>query len=230
MPEVRFWCLQTVEEILNHKYEALTQSERAGLQNWLITLVCQASVMHQQVFLQNKLAQVYALLMRHEYPEQWQTPLTALLQHLEAGEHVIVMFLRVLRALDAEIINPECHRNASDAAVAMRVKDAIRLQCMQDIARAWYVIVEHLHASNVAVVKECLLTMSSYITWIDLELVANDQVLHALYTLLLADHFVPEVCACITALVQKKMEPRPKTALISGIILLPTIEQVTSQP
>jgi hypothetical protein len=127
--EVRFWCLQSIEEILNHKYEILNVSERQGLQNWLVHVACQnTNLMGGHVFLQNKLAQVYAILIRHEYPEQWEAPFTSLLCNLQMGEEVIAMFLRVLRAVDAEIINAECHRSAADAGVAMRVKDALREQ------------------------------------------------------------------------------------------------------
>ena len=138
VPEVRFWCLQTLEELLNYKYAALNESERAGLRHWLVLVACQGGgVGSAAPFLANKLAQVYALLMRQEYPEQWPDAMQALLRNLEAGEDVVWMFIRVLRAVDVEIINVECHRGPADAGVAMRVKDAMRAQCLTDVARAW---------------------------------------------------------------------------------------------
>ena len=73
--------------------------------------------------------------MRQEYPEQWPDAMQALLRNLEAGEDVVWMFIRVLRAVDVEIINVECHRGPADAGVAMRVKDAMRAQCLTDVAR-----------------------------------------------------------------------------------------------
>jgi len=225
VPEVRFWCLQTVEEMLNHSYEVLEDAERAGLQNWLVALACQpTSSIRGQTFLQNKLAQVYALLIRHEYPEQWQVPFTSLLCNLQMGEDVINMFLRVMRAVDAEIINPECHRRGADAAVAMRIKDALREQCIADVASSWYVIMHEFHVSNPALVKECLQSMAPYISWVDVQLVVNEQFVTAFYSLLAKDGFVQEVSACLTEVVLKKMDPGPKAELISTVFHKPTIE------
>ena len=193
VPEVRFWCLQTIEEILNYKYATLSPSERTGLQQWLSNLACCATTSAAgHAFLHNKLAQVYAILIRHDYCEHWLTPFTALLNHLQMGEDVIAMFLRVLRAVDAEIINAECHRSPADAGVAMRVKDSLREQCIGDIAAAWYLILHEFHQSNIALVKECLACMALFINWIDVQLIVNDKFVPAFYSLLDKDEFVQE--------------------------------------
>jgi exportin-T len=223
--EVRFWCLQAVEEQLLHHYSALEDSARAGLRTWLQTLACQnPGLLRGQGYLANKLAQVYALLMRHEYPNLWPHALTALLSHLQMGEDVIDMFLRVLRAVDAEIINVECHGSASDAGVAMRVKDGMRLQCMSDIAGAWYLILQTFHQTRAGLVQDCLRSMAAFIPWLDIHLIVNDKFVPALYSLLEKDEFVEEVAACLTEIVLKKMEPAAKRALISSVIDLGTLQ------
>jgi hypothetical protein len=228
--EVRFWCLQAVEELLLHQYEALEDMARAGLRAWLQTLACQnPALLRGQGYLANKVAQVYALLMRHEYPDLWPHALTALLSHLQMGEDVIDMFLRVLRAVDAEIINVECHRSPRDAGVAMRVKDAMRLQCMSDIAGAWYLILQTFHETRAGLVKDCLQSMAPFITWLDIHLIVNDKFIPALYTLLEKDEFVEEVAACLTEIVLKKMEPPAKCALICSVIHQPTLQSCLSR-
>ena len=154
VPEVRFWCLQTLEELLNYKYAALNESERVGLRHWLVLVACQGGgVGSAAPFLANKLAQVYALLMRQEYPEQWPDAMQALLRNLEAGEDVVWMFIRVLRAVDVEIINVECHRGPADAGVAMRVKDAMRAQCTSTLPQT---------ASTIRQTASCLTTQSTW--------------------------------------------------------------------
>lgn len=167
--------------------------------------------------------------MRHEYPNLWPGAVTALLSHLEMGEDVIDMFLRVLRAVDAEIMNPECHRSPSDAGVAMRVKDGMRLQCLSQVAAAWYLILETFHSTSAGLVKDCLLCMAPFINWLDIHLIVNDKFVPALYSLLEKDEFVEEVAACLTEIVLKKMEPGAKCALICSVIHEPTLHACLSR-
>jgi hypothetical protein len=63
-------------------------------------------------------------------------------------------------------------RSPADSAVSMRVKDALREQCITDIAAACFTILESYHASHPALGKACLGVLAKYIPWIDIGLVA----------------------------------------------------------
>lgn len=60
-------------------------------------------------------------MVRNEYPEHWEEAITTLLVALNLGQGLVDMFLRILDAIDEEIINMEFHRSPSDTAVSMKV-------------------------------------------------------------------------------------------------------------
>lgn len=61
------------------------------------------------------------LQVRSEYPDNWKEAITILLHSLNIGQSMVDMFLRILDALDEEIINSEFHRSPTDAAISMKV-------------------------------------------------------------------------------------------------------------
>ena len=86
-------------------------------------------------FIKNKLAQVTALLVRHEYPSRWPTFFHDLVALLASGGPAAPdVFCRVLDAVDDEIISTgdtlRPHGAAGDpthaVAPSVRVKDALR--------------------------------------------------------------------------------------------------------
>lgn len=61
--------------------------------------------------IKNKYAQIMALLMRAEYPDQWPTFFRDLMGILNgAGPHVVDVFLRIIKSVDDEVISHELHR------------------------------------------------------------------------------------------------------------------------
>ena len=63
-------------------------------------------------------------------------------------------------------------RSSVVAQVAARIKDGMRDQCMAAIVDAWHSILL-LHDTAATLVESCLKTISLYISWIDITLVAN---------------------------------------------------------
>eukprot|EP00960_Hanusia_phi_P061273 764794-Hanusia_phi.AAC.4 len=212
--------------VQQHRYATLSDQDRDEVKKFLVSWIletCPAGP-PQPPFLLNKVAQIYAILVRNDYPEQWPDALTILLSALNSGVTVIDMFLRVQDAVDAEIINSEFHRSPADAAVSMRVKDALRLQCLNEMASAWYVILREFYQSEPGLVKYCLSSISRYIHWIDIGLIMNDKFVPAFYALLENDVFVEEAAMCLTEMVLKKMEPVQKIHHIHSLVNKPFIE------
>lgn len=109
---------------------------------------------HRAVIL-NKFAQVCGLVIANDFPERWPSAFSELLRALSGGRGSVDIFLRVLLALDVDVVDQAQHRSPIDAAVAMRVvrgvrggtahtsqKDGMRSTCMPEVVSALRQIIQ----------------------------------------------------------------------------------------
>ncbi|PKU85889.1 exportin-T isoform X2 [Dendrobium catenatum] len=218
---VQFWCLQSLHDVIRLSYSALDDLPllRASLLSLFSDRLFPSS---SPPFLKNKLAQALAALIRLEYPSPWPSPFLHLLSLLPSPA-AVDMFSRLLTALDDDLISQDYHLSSDDVAAATRVKDAMRLQCVPQIAHAWFDIVSLYRSSDPALAAATLDAMRRYIVWIDISLVANDAFLPLLFDLILS-HNTPEPlrassAGCVLAVVSKRMEPHSKLNLLRSLQL-----------
>eukprot|EP01018_Ginkgo_biloba_P004887 Gb_29796 [translate_table: standard] len=231
-PEVQFWCLQTLEEIVRLRYASMDPQERLFIQNSVMSIICMEGIenpLTQQgpsggsgaerpVFVKNKLAQIFVILVFMDYPSRWPTVFLDLLSSLSKGPTVVDMFCRILNSLDDELISLDYPRNSEEITIAARVKDAMRQQCVPQIARAWYDLVVLYKDLRPLLAASLLDTMQRYVTWIDIGLVANDSFIPMLFEFLLSDQRSLELrcsaASCVLAIVSKRMDPQSKMSLL----------------
>ncbi|KAK8969724.1 Exportin-T [Platanthera guangdongensis] len=224
---VQFWCLQSLYDAIRLSYSSLCADDdilpllRASLLSLFSTSPLPCS---SPAFLKNKLAQVLAALIRFEYPSPWTSPFLHLLSHLPSGGSAAVdMFSRFLIALDDNLISQDYHLSPDDVAAAARVKDAMRLQCVPQIAHTWFDIVSLYRSSDPSLAATTLDTMSRYIAWIDIGLVANDAFLPLLFDLILSpatpEPLLAASAGCVLAVVSKRMDPQLKLNLLGSLRL-----------
>lgn len=131
------------------------------------------------------------------------------------------MFSRLLAALDDDIISQDYRRSPNDVALATRVKDAMRLQCIPQIARAWFDIVSLYLSSDPDLTVGVFDAMRRYIAWIDIGLVANDAFLAFLFDLILSPATLERLRAaaagCVVSMLFKGMDPRSKLNLLHSL-------------
>ncbi|KAH0455515.1 hypothetical protein IEQ34_015547 [Dendrobium chrysotoxum] len=218
---VQFWCLQSLHDVIRLSYSALDDLPllRASLLSLFSDRLFPSS---SPPFLKNKLAQALAALIRLEYPSPWPSPFLHLLSLLPSPA-AVDMFSRLLTALDDDLISQDYHLSFDDVAAATRVKDAMRLQCVPQIAHAWFDIVSLYRSSDPALAAATLDAMRRYIVWIDINLVANDAFLTLLFDLILS-HNTPEPlrassAGCVLAVVSKRMESHSKLNLLRSLQL-----------
>ncbi|XP_020593420.1 exportin-T-like isoform X1 [Phalaenopsis equestris] len=218
---VQFWCLQSLHDVIRLSYSSLDDLPllRASLLSFLSDLSFLAS---SPPFLKNKLAQALAALIRLEYPSLWPSPFLHILSLLPSPA-AVDMFSRLLTALDDDLISQDYHLSSDDVAAATRVKDAMRLQCIPQIARAWFDIASLYRSSDPGLAASTLDTMRRYVVWIDIGLVANDVFLPLLFDLILS-HITPEPlraasAGCVLAVVSKRMDPHSKLNLLRSLQL-----------
>ncbi|KAM0952505.1 putative armadillo-like helical, exportin-1/Importin-beta, exportin-T [Dioscorea sansibarensis] len=212
---VRFWLLSALHEAVL----SLPPSELPFFLSSLPALVsCLSS---SRPFIKNKLSQCLSTLITLHYPHSWPTPFVDLLHRLADGPHAVDMFLRLLSSLDDDLLSQDYPRDAAATAAASRVKDAMRLQCVPQIARAWFEVISLYRASEPWLSASALDVARRYTPWIDIGLVANDVFLQLLFELVESsdEQLRSAAAACLLAIVAKRMDPRPKLALLRSLQL-----------
>jgi exportin-T len=74
----------------------------------------------------------------------------------QAGPALSDMFARVLVVLDDDLLSQDYPRSPAELADAMRVKDAIRTQCVSQIVRHWFDTVNSYRVSEPSVAATVL--------------------------------------------------------------------------
>ncbi|CAA0331378.1 unnamed protein product [Arabidopsis thaliana] len=227
--QVQFWCLQTLQDVLRVKYGSMSLDEQSYVRKSVFSMACLEVIDNENAgrvvegppFVKNKLAQVLATLIYYEYPLIWSSVFLDFMLHLCKGAVVIDMFCRVLNALDDELISLDYPRTPEEISVAARVKDAMRQQCVPQIARAWYDIVSMYKNSDPDLSATVLDCMRRFVSWIDIGLVANDAFVPLLFELILSDGLSEQVrgaaAGCVLAMVSKRMDPQSKLPLLQTL-------------
>jgi exportin-T len=180
-----------------------------------------ARILEAPAFIKNKLAQVLVTLIYFEYPLIWPSVFINFLPNLNKGATVIDMFCRILNSLDDELISLDYPRSQEDVAIAAKVKDAMREQCIAQMVRAWYDIISMYRNSDPELCANVLDSMRRYIAWIDIGLIVNDAFIRLLFDLMLANGLDEQLrgaaASCVLAVVSKRMEPRSKLTLLQSL-------------
>jgi Exportin 1-like protein len=147
-------------------------------------------------FVANKAAQLFAHLAGRLYPANlWSTCFQDMLNASAQGAQQTAMFLRIMLALDQDIIALDVPRNDAEARRSMALKDALRERDIASITQAWTQIVEQ-HASSAQateLAQSCLAAVQRYADWVDIHLIASERFVHKLLALLQGAMAIPHV-------------------------------------
>ncbi|XVE88621.1 hypothetical protein DITRI_Ditri19aG0084300 [Diplodiscus trichospermus] len=226
--QVQFLCLQTLHEAIRVKYGSMSLEEKNFIRKSVFSMACfegiddkMCAVLESPAFIKNKLAQLLVTLICFEYPLIWSSVFVDLLPHLSKGTVVIDMFSRVLNALDDEFISLDYLRTPEEVAVAGRVKDAMRKQCVTQIVRACYDIVSMYRNSDPDICATVLDCVRRYVSWIDIGLIVNDAFILLLFELILVDGLSERLrgaaIGCVLAVVSKRMDALSKLSLLKSL-------------
>ncbi|KAL0051899.1 hypothetical protein WJX82_004175 [Trebouxia sp. C0006] len=215
--EVRFWCLQTLHEVLITRYDQLDSNV---VKQAVLSWVRNTNVEHQMPpFLRNKVAQVIVALVQNEYPHKWPSFWTDLLGMLAEGPGVVDMFCRILIAIDDDVISLDIARTQEGIKRSMQLKDAMRETCLTDLSEAWYNLLTAYQSANPDLAAAVLNTVERYVNWIDVALVVNERFIPLLFTLLSSPSETLKGAAAdvLTEIISKRMEPQNKLGLIQQL-------------
>ncbi|KAM7367426.1 hypothetical protein PAMP_015328 [Pampus punctatissimus] len=177
---------------------------RETLMKWLQFQLMNAQP--EKPFIRNKAAQVFALTFVMEYLTLWPKFFFDILSLVGLNPHGVDVYLRTLMAIDAE----ETRRNTL-------IKDTMREQCIPNLVESWFQILQTYQQSHPELTCQCLEVVGAYVSWIDLNLIANDQFVNLLLSQMSVEELREEACDCLFEIINKGMDPMDKTKLVESL-------------
>jgi len=240
--EPKFFALTTLQEALGARAGCPCQlgveecqQVRQALGPWLSV----EQLKEQPAFVRTKMAVLVGLLVKQDYPLRWPTAFQEILGLAQQGSVMIEFFLRCLDAVDEDIVSFHVDRTQEEVDRNMAVKDHVR--ATSDIGDAVSFLCQTVQAwlsrspgpGNQHISSElatsCLTTLGKYVGWIDINLIANEQVLTVLFQCATnsIDTQVSEASlGCVYELVSKGMDKLAKLQLLQSLQLQDLLAKV----
>uniref|UniRef100_A0A803TJA3 Exportin-T n=1 Tax=Anolis carolinensis TaxID=28377 RepID=A0A803TJA3_ANOCA len=216
---IKFFCFQVLEHQIKYKYSQLTEVQHQLIRETLITWL-QAQLLHSQsekTFIRNKAAQVFALLFVTEYLTKWPKFFFDVLSVVGLNPRGVDLYLRILMAVDAELVDRDVVHTLEEARRNTLLKDSMREQCIPSLVESWYQILQTYQYTNSELTCQCLEVIGAYVSWIDLSLIANERFINMVLGHMSIEVLREEACDCLFEIVNKGMDPIDKTKLVETL-------------
>uniref|UniRef100_A0A3B4DM72 Exportin-T n=1 Tax=Pygocentrus nattereri TaxID=42514 RepID=A0A3B4DM72_PYGNA len=216
---VKFFCFQVLEHQIKYRHGSLTGAQqqliRETLMKWLQLQLM--STQSEKPFIKNKAAQVFALTFIMEYLTVWPKFFFDLLSLVGLSPHGLDIYLRTLMAIDAEVVDRDILHSPEETRRNTLIKDSMRENCIPALVESWYQILQTYQQSNSELTCQCLEVVGAYVSWIDLNLIANDRFVNLLLSHMSVEELREEACDCLFEIVNKGMDPVDKTKLVESL-------------
>uniref|UniRef100_A0A671SEV1 Exportin-T n=1 Tax=Sinocyclocheilus anshuiensis TaxID=1608454 RepID=A0A671SEV1_9TELE len=216
---VKFFCFQVLEHQIKFRHESLTAAQqqliRETLMKWL-----QAQLMNvhpEKPFIRNKAAQVLALTFVMEFLTLWPKFFFDILNLVGLNSNGVDIYLRTLMAIDAEVVDRDILHSSEETRRNILIKDTMREQCIPALVESWFQILQTYQHTHSELTCQCLEVVGAYVSWIDLNLIANDRFVNLLLSHMSIEELREEACDCLFEIINKGMEPVDKTKLVETL-------------
>ncbi|KAK9975519.1 hypothetical protein ABG768_020773 [Culter alburnus] len=216
---VKFFCFQVLEHQIKFRHASLSAAQqqliRETLMKWL-----QGQLMNvhpEKPFIRNKAAQVLALTFVMEYLTLWPKFFFDILALVGLNPNGVDIYLRMLMAIDAEVVDRDILHSPEETRRNTLIKDGMREQCIPALVESWFQILQTYQHTHSELTCQCLEVVGAYVSWIDLNLIANDRFVNLLLSHMSMEELREEACDCLFEIVNKGMDPVDKTKLVESL-------------
>ncbi|KAF0028723.1 hypothetical protein F2P81_017828 [Scophthalmus maximus] len=216
---VKFFCFQVLEHQIKFRHGGLSAAQQQLIRETLMKwLQCQLmSAQPEKPFIRNKAAQVFALTFIMEYLTLWPKFFFDVLTLVGLNPHGVDIYLRTLMAIDGEVVDRDILHSPEETRRNTLIKDAMREQCIPSLVESWFQILQTYQRSHPELTCQCLEVVGAFVSWIDLNLIANDRFVNVLLSQMSVDELREEACDCLFEIINKGMDPVDKTKLVESL-------------
>lgn len=246
---VRLVCLEVVNNAVQTQRLDQQSSEyvRDRLMGYIRQWYTPGSTDLDSASIQNKLTQTVTYLFTSLYASEWSSFFDDFRSLAGDASSIgtsnpaaTVMYLRIIGSVHDEIADVMIPRTPEEQKRSNDLKDTIRARDVSKIAVTWQEILSRWRQIDLGITEMCLRTIAKWVSWIDIGLVLDGTVQHAL--LELAGHqgnFSADskearardaAIDTFTETVGKKMPPNDKVELIRYLNLGTIVGQLVASP
>ncbi|NP_001038317.1 exportin-T [Danio rerio] len=216
---VKFFCFQVLEHQIKFRHGSLSAAQqqliRETLMKWLQTQLM--NVHPEKPFIRNKAAQVFALTFVMEYLTLWPKFFFDVLALVGLNPNGVDIYLRTLMAIDAEVVDRDILHSPEETRRNTLIKDGMRGQCIPALVESWFQILQTYQHTHSELTCQCLEVVGAFVSWIDLNLIANDRFVNLLLSHMSMEELREAACDCLFEIVNKGMDPVDKTKLVESL-------------
>ncbi|XP_026091682.1 exportin-T-like isoform X1 [Carassius auratus] len=171
----------------------------------------------EKPFIRNKVAQVLSLMFVTEYLTLWPKFFFDILNLVGLNPNGVDIYLRMLMAIDADVVDRDILHSPEEIRRNTLIKDSMRGQCIPALVESWFQILQTYQHTHSELTCQCLEVVGAYVSWIDLNLIANDRFVNLLLSHMSIEELREEACDCLFEIVNKGMDPVDKTKLVESL-------------
>ena len=242
-----FFCFQVIENFITKQYSTINDKDRQALHHIILTLFEKDAF--TTIFLQNKFAHVVNQLFLIDYSQQkWNDFFKDFLSRCSNGKRCDI-FLRILFQINTDLADVEISKTNIELNRNTFIKDFMRETCVLDLAHFWFniivsflrllffkfclcclIFVIFLMFQNNSqeypptTVCLCLDVIGAYISWIDINLITNDNFMMALFSIFSNPHYRCSLLDCFGSILKKGMDPLTKLQFIENFLKIDSIK------
>lgn len=249
----RFFSLQVIDQALgrlsreqlvyvrDHLFAYVRMGSGLSVGQANVNVSQAVSFADDPVHMKNKLGETMAYLFIMTYAEIWDTYFGDFERLLESPEskfgnsRAVDLYLRVLNDIHREIGDTLIIRDPATQSRNNDLKDLIRTRDMARLTDSWKQILMYYKDKAVEgqdplateIVNNTLRVIGGWVSWADLTLIAEGDVLGAIFNLLSSPKSRIHACDCLSEIVSKKMQPGTKLELIQVLNLTSIIHTLS---
>ncbi|CRG97549.1 exportin-1, putative, partial [Plasmodium gallinaceum] len=221
--EVKFFCIH----VINEKLQNVKLDDLLLIKNSLFTYLEKKYITaNEDSCVVNKILQLYLSLIELLYPNNMNDAFKFLINLIMVSSDISIktvyinFFMKLLNMLDVEYIDNVYTKKSIQTIT--NLKEAIKENDLPLIIECFYFIM-NLNIEELSALS--IFTLSKYVSWIDINYVANDKILTFIYQCLNSLNSASEASYCfLTALIRKGMNPLNKIQFIENINIICVIE------
>lgn len=107
--ESKYFALQILEGVIQHKWKSLPQVQRDGIKNYIISkmleLSCDPRMMETNQLLLHKMNLVLVQIVKQDWPKAWPTFITDIVDSSKTNETVCINNMNILSLLSEEVFD-----------------------------------------------------------------------------------------------------------------------------
>jgi exportin-T len=208
--------MQIIESYLKSRYPKSGVEEQNLLKQFMSTWLQLQMQRHanEKNYLTRKAAQLFALVSLIDFPNKWPSFFNDLMITCQWSTGNADFYLKVLLAIDSEIVDREIPRTPDETSLITFYKDSIRQHCVNDLVESWFLLLEKNSNSNAEITCQTLEVIGAYISWIEINLIVNNRFMEFFKFALGQSDLREAACSCLEEIINKGMEISAKLKLI----------------